>query len=101
MVMWMGLAMTVPTRLWLAGVVSQTRDRHLADRLLSQVRTCALAVRALLVATRQMPTLPKQHQTSVSREDQGNSRERKGMFTGLAGFVYCHGDQAHREAMSR
>lgn len=77
MVMWMGLAMTVPTRLWLAGVVSQTRDRHLADRLLSQVRTCALAVRALLVATRQMPTLPKQHQTSVSREDQGNSRERK------------------------
>jgi transposase-like protein/IS1 family transposase len=51
MVVWMGLAMMVSTRLWLAGVVSQTRDRHLADRLLMQVRACAGGVRALLVAT--------------------------------------------------
>jgi transposase-like protein/IS1 family transposase len=50
-VVWMGLAMMVSTRLWLAGVVSQTRDRHLADRLLMHVRACADAVRALLVAT--------------------------------------------------
>jgi len=51
MVVWMGLAMMVSTRLWLAGVVSQTRDRSLADHLLSRVRACALAVRPLLVAT--------------------------------------------------
>lgn len=51
MVVWMGLAMMVSTRLWLAGVVSQTRDRHLADRLLMQVRACADGVRAPLVAT--------------------------------------------------
>jgi transposase-like protein len=51
MVVWMGLAMMVPTRLWLAGVVSQTRDRHLADRWLSRVRACALALQALLVIT--------------------------------------------------
>jgi len=51
MIAWMGLAMMVSTRLWLAGVVSQTRDRHLANRLLLQVRSCAQAVRALLVAT--------------------------------------------------
>jgi IS1 family transposase len=51
MVVWMGLAMMVPTRLWLAGVVSQTRDRHLADRLLSRVHACALALQALLVIT--------------------------------------------------
>jgi len=50
-VVWMGLAMMVSTRLWLAGVVSQRRDRHLADRLLMQVRACASAVGALLVAT--------------------------------------------------
>ena len=50
-VVWMGLARMVSTRLWLAGVVSQTRDRHLADRLLMHVRACAGAVRALLVAT--------------------------------------------------
>src|SRR5712691_10204071 len=30
---WMGLAMMVSTRLWLGGVVSQRRDRSLADRL--------------------------------------------------------------------
>src|SRR5438105_10125954 len=43
MVVWMGLAMMISTRLWLAGEVSQTRDRSLADRLMSQVRRCAQA----------------------------------------------------------
>jgi len=51
MIVWMGLAMMVSTRFWLAGVVSPTRDRALADRLLFHVRACAQAVRALLVAT--------------------------------------------------
>ncbi len=51
MVIWMGLAMMVSTRLWLAGVVSPTRDRHLADRLLGNVRACAGAAHAVLVAT--------------------------------------------------
>src|SRR2546426_1480259 len=48
---WMGLAMMVPTRLWLGGVVSLTRDRSLADRLLAQVRSCCQPLRALLVCT--------------------------------------------------
>jgi hypothetical protein len=56
---WMGLAMMVSTRLWVAGVVSQTRDRHLADRLLIQVRASAQAVRALLVATDGWAAYPK------------------------------------------
>ena len=51
MVAWMGLAIMVSTRLWMAGVVSQTRDRALADRVLRQVRACAVGARALLVAT--------------------------------------------------
>jgi IS1 family transposase len=51
MTAWMGLAMMVSTRLWLAGVVSLTRDTRLADRLLAQVRRCAQAVRPLLVCT--------------------------------------------------
>jgi transposase-like protein/IS1 family transposase len=59
MVVWMGLAMMVSTRLWLAGAVSQTRDRHLADRLLTQVRACALGVRAVLVATDGWAAYPK------------------------------------------
>jgi IS1 family transposase len=59
MVIWMGLAMMVSTRLWMAGAVSQTRDRHLADRLLRQVRRCTGAARALLVATDGWAAYPK------------------------------------------
>jgi IS1 family transposase len=51
MIAWMGLAMMVSSRLWLAGVVQHARDRRLADRLLSQVRRCALPLRPLLVLT--------------------------------------------------
>jgi transposase-like protein/IS1 family transposase len=51
MIAWMGLAMMVSTRLWLGGVVSLTRDRSLADRLLRQVRACCQPLRALLVCT--------------------------------------------------
>ena len=51
MIAWMGLAMMVSTRLWLGGVVSLTRDRSLADRLLTQVRVCCQPLRALLVCT--------------------------------------------------
>jgi transposase-like protein len=51
MIAWMGLAMMVSTRLWLGGVVQIARDRNLADRLLSQVRRCAMCLRPLLVIT--------------------------------------------------
>lgn len=51
MIPWMGLAMMVSTRLWLAGTVSLTRDRSLADALMRQVRRCSQAMRALLVCT--------------------------------------------------
>src|SRR5438876_2070539 len=51
MMAWMGLAMMVSTRMWLAGVVQESRDRHLADALLQQVRRCAACLRPLLVLT--------------------------------------------------
>lgn len=51
MIVWMGLALMVSTRLWLGGVVSLHRDRSLADRLLQQVRACCLPLRAILVCT--------------------------------------------------
>src|SRR6266700_2106618 len=51
MIAWMGLAIMVSTRLWLGGVVSLTRDRSLADRLLAQVHSCCQPLRALLVCT--------------------------------------------------
>jgi hypothetical protein len=34
MIAWMGLALMISTRLWLAGTISLTRDKTLADRLM-------------------------------------------------------------------
>jgi len=48
-VAWMGLAIMVSSRLWLGGVVSQTRDHKLTDRLLRLVRGCCLPLAALLI----------------------------------------------------
>jgi len=51
MIAWMGLAMMVSTRLWLAGVVSQRRDSALADSLLHQVRRCCQKLCEVLICT--------------------------------------------------
>jgi transposase-like protein/IS1 family transposase len=48
-IMWMGLAMEVSSRLWLAGIVQHSRNRELADRLLHLVRRCACATSQLLI----------------------------------------------------
>ena len=39
---WVAMALAVPTRLWIAGVVSGCRDGALIRRLIQQVRQCAL-----------------------------------------------------------
>jgi hypothetical protein len=38
---WMALALAVPTRVWLGGVVSRQRDLPLITRLVQRVRACA------------------------------------------------------------
>jgi transposase-like protein len=45
---WMATALEVATRLWLGGVVAAQRDRALIERLMRQVRACALP-RPLLI----------------------------------------------------
>lgn len=45
---WMALALAVPSRLWLGGVVSRHRDLPLITRLVQRVLACA-ATRAILV----------------------------------------------------
>ena len=40
-VLWMAMAVCVPTRLWLGGVVSATRDRSLILALAANVKACA------------------------------------------------------------
>lgn len=48
---WMAMAIMVSTRLWLGGVVSERRDRKLADQLMRMVKACCLPWCALLVLT--------------------------------------------------
>ena len=45
--LWMALAMTASTRLWLVGVVSEKRDRQSIQKLVEQLRTIALCRRLL------------------------------------------------------
>ncbi|HET7038737.1 MAG TPA: hypothetical protein VFH97_02555 [Gemmatimonadales bacterium] len=45
---WMALALAVPTRLWLGGAISRSRDLPLITRLVQRVRACA-ATPAILV----------------------------------------------------
>jgi transposase-like protein len=48
-VVWMALAIQVQTRLWLGGVLSVQRDKHLIAHLVAQVKACALYGPLLLV----------------------------------------------------
>jgi transposase-like protein/IS1 family transposase len=41
LIVWLAMAICVPTRLWLGAVVSVHRDKHLARRLAQKVKACA------------------------------------------------------------
>ena len=58
-IVWLANALDVRTRLWLAGTVSQHRDRQLIDRLFQQVRVCCQIVTGLLVCTDGFAAYPK------------------------------------------
>src|SRR4051794_26835491 len=45
---WMALALAVPSRLWLGGVISRQHDLPLIPRLVRRVRACALAPAVLV-----------------------------------------------------
>ena len=49
LVLWMAMAMCVPTRLWLGGVLSSSREQGLLQKLAAMVKRCALAAPILLV----------------------------------------------------
>jgi hypothetical protein len=51
--------MDVTTRLWLAGTVSEHRDRTLIDLLMQRVRACCQVVHGLLVCTDGFAAYPK------------------------------------------
>jgi IS1 family transposase len=58
-VLWVGLAIMAPTRLWIAVEVSKKRDSDLTDNLMQQVHRCALACCAILICTDGFSAYPK------------------------------------------
>ncbi len=56
---WLAMAIMVPTRLWLGGVVQFSRDRGLIRQLLELVRSCAKSGQAVLVCTDGLAAYPK------------------------------------------
>ena len=94
---WMGLALMVSTRLWLAGVVSSTRDTGLADCLLRQVRRCAVALRPPAGLHGRMGDVSGQHSACLPRKGQTNGWARTKRTGRLARTPDCYGDQTHQE----
>ncbi len=82
MIAWMGLALMVSTRLWVAGTVSFPRDRHLADRLLPQVRACARCVRAVLVCTDSWAAYPGSIQRAFREKVKSTAGQGRARFQG-------------------
>jgi hypothetical protein len=56
---WVGMVLMVSTRLWLGGVVSTSRNRTLAEAMMTQVRRCAKLGCALLVCVDGWRAYPK------------------------------------------
>src|SRR6266849_7980185 len=93
LIAWMGLAMMVSTRLWLGGVVSLTRDRSLADRLLAQVRSCCQPLRALLVCRDGWNAYPGSIRRAIRSKVKETAGRLPRLFTGVAAVVHRRGDQ--------
>src|SRR6266576_1930673 len=58
-VLWVALAIMVPTRLWIAVEVSKKRDSNLTDNLMQQVRRCARSLCAILICTDGFAAYPR------------------------------------------
>jgi transposase-like protein len=48
-VLWMALAICIPTRLWLGGVISGSRDQTMLQQLATKIKRCALCAPILLI----------------------------------------------------
>jgi transposase-like protein len=49
LVLWMAMALCIPTRLWLGGVISRSRDQTMLQQLATKVKRCAKCAPILLI----------------------------------------------------
>jgi transposase-like protein len=75
MIVWMALAMEVTTRLWLAGALSQQRDRQLIDAFFQHVRACCCFVQGLLVCIDGFGAYPNSIGGSFAKKSKGSQDE--------------------------
>jgi transposase-like protein len=101
MIAWMGLARMVSTRPWLAGMVSTTRDKSLADSLMQQVRRSAQTLRPLLVLTDGWAAYPNSIRHAFRKTGQKAGRSRAGLFRSVAAPAHWDGHQADGEKTGR
>jgi hypothetical protein len=89
-IFWMALSIMVPTRLWIAGAVSETRDRKLIDGLMQQIRRCCKLLSTLLVCTDGFAAYPNSIRRAFRLIGEKSSRKRKMLFRGLERFTYWY-----------
>jgi transposase-like protein len=102
-VIWLAMAIMVPTRLWLGGVVSTTRDRALAERLLKIVRLCAKTTGKVLVCVDGWAAYPKAIKRAFREKEKvvgpgqpQRGRPRLALWPQLAIGVVIKTKQAHK-----
>jgi transposase-like protein len=75
LIVWMALAIAVPTRLWLGGVISPHRDKTLIQRLVQRIQAQALC-RPLLLVTDGLSTYVKAWQRAFRAPVRTGNRGR-------------------------
>ena len=83
-VLWLASALAVPSRLWLGGVVSATRDGALIRALLERVQACG-PVQAILLCTDGLASYPSQalRLFRIAEQTGRRGRPRLALPTGL------------------
>jgi IS1 family transposase len=92
-VVWLALALTVASRLWLGGVVQVQRDRALVRRLLERVRACG-PWQALLLCADGLPSYVTQARR-VFREAQRAGRAGRPRLVLPAGLLVAQAVKQH------
>ena len=84
---WLAMAMLVSTRLWVGGVVSPKRDKHLITTLLEMVAACSHLFAIVLVVTDGFAAYPQATisalRTKLSRSKGQRGRSRLATLPGL------------------
>lgn len=90
-VLWLAMAIMVPTRLWLGGEVSPNRDKHLIRRLANRIQRMALC-RPLLLAVDGLPSYVKAFQQAFRAKLPRRGEKRRSVSPEYATRTATHHD---------